>query len=63
MLSVGSDDKVSEGMVFNVSRGDTYVGEVKVVKVLPKMSGAVVTYRKNGAEIKANDDAKTTPLF
>ncbi|HAK96705.1 MAG TPA: hypothetical protein DCM87_17355 [Planctomycetes bacterium] len=63
ILSVGSDDKVVEGMVFIVHRDGKYLGDVKIVNVYTDMSGAEVVHVVNGAEIKEGDDAKTKQLL
>lgn len=63
ILSVGSDDKVVEGMVFIVHRDGKYLGDVKIVNVYKDMSGAEVVHVVNGAEIKEGDDAKTKQLL
>lgn len=63
ILSVGSDDKVAEGMVFIVYRDGKYLGDVKIVNVYKDMSGAEVVHVVSGAEIKEGDDAKTKQLL
>ncbi len=63
ILSVGSDDKVAEGMVFIVYRDGKYLGDVKIVNVYKDMAGAEVVHTVSGAEIKEGDDAKTKQLL
>jgi len=59
MLSVGSDDKVSKGMRFHISRQDSYVGEVRVDYVYPKSCSASFVLLKPGMSIEAGDSAAT----
>ncbi len=59
MLSVGRDDGVKPGMVFAVSRGATYVGDVRVRTVYKDMAGAESMYLVDGAEIREGDTART----
>jgi hypothetical protein len=62
MLSVGRDDGVTVGMVFAVSRGDQYVGDVRVRTVYKDMAGAQIIHLVNGAEIQEGDNARTKQL-
>ncbi len=59
VLSVGEESKVQPGMIFAVSRGNKYLGDVKVQTVYKNMSGARIIYLVEGAEIREGDDAVT----
>jgi peptidoglycan hydrolase CwlO-like protein len=59
ILSVGSDDKVVKGYTFSVSRGNAYLGEVKVDQVYPDRCSATIEFLVQGAQIKVNDKATT----
>ncbi len=63
IVSLGSDDGVVEGMVLFVSRGDTKLGDVRVVVTYKNMSGAEIFTMPNGPEIKEGDDVTVEPLF
>jgi len=59
VLSVGSDDKVSKGMRFHISRNGSYVGEVRVDVVYPKSCSASFVLLKPGMNIQVGDTAAT----
>ncbi|MBN2490643.1 MAG: hypothetical protein JXQ29_07330 [Planctomycetes bacterium] len=58
-LSVGSDDKVTKGMRFHVSRRGLYVGDVQVDNVYPKSCAARFIVLAPGREIAVGDTAQT----
>jgi hypothetical protein len=59
VLSLGKDESVKPGMVFRVSRGSQYVGEIQVRTVYKDMSGAQIVYLVEGTQIQEGDDAQT----
>jgi hypothetical protein len=59
VLSLGKDDKVEPGMVFAVSRGSTYLGDITIKQVYKDMSGGQIVYIVEGAQIREGDDAET----
>ncbi len=61
ILSVGSRDKVEKGMEFVISRGDSYIGKVRIANVYDDMSSAKILpgMTKDGGEIKVADAATT----
>ena len=58
-LNVGSDDKVSKGMTFEIWAGGQYKGQVRVDNVTPNMCSALVTLAVDGASIAEGDNAAT----
>jgi hypothetical protein len=56
VLSVGKGDGAKPGLIFRVSRGSQYIGEVRVTAVYKDMSGAEVEYVAQGCTIKEGDD-------
>lgn len=60
VLSIGREQKVETGYEFTISRGDKFIGKVKVLKVFPDLSGAEVLYTKEGEEIQQGDKATTS---
>ncbi len=59
ILSVGSDDKVKKGYVFQVYRGNSYLGEVVVDDLYPDHAAARIKFRVDGAQFRINDKANT----
>jgi len=59
MLSVGSDDGVSRGMRFHISRNGTYVGEVRVGHANRRSCRAGFIVLKPGMNIRVGDTACT----
>ena len=59
ILSVGSDDQVKKGYVFQVYRGDKYLGEVVVDDLYPDHCAARIKFRVNGVQFQINDKATT----
>ncbi|HVR76607.1 MAG TPA: hypothetical protein VMT52_19920 [Planctomycetota bacterium] len=60
VLSIGREQKVETGYEFTISRGEKFIGKVKVLKVFPDLSGAEVLYTKEGEEIQQGDKATTS---
>jgi hypothetical protein len=60
VVSLGKDEGVKPGMVFRVSRGNQYLGEIQVKTVYKDMSGAQIVYLVQGAQIQEGDDAQTS---
>ena len=58
-ISAGSTDGVRRGMVFQIYRGATYKGEVRVESVSEGACAAVVTTSVAGTEIMRGDKATT----
>ncbi len=59
ILNVGEKDQVKAGMEFVISRGDAYVGKVKVRNLYQDMSSAVVIPEMTKAPIQVSDMAQT----
>ena len=59
VLSVGQDDKVLAGFEFTVSRGDQFVGTVKVTRVTADLAGCEIVFTDGGALIQVGDDVET----
>ncbi len=59
ILSVGKKDKTRTGMEFVISRGDKYVGKVRVRNVYEEMSSAVILQDLTREPIQVNDVAQT----
>lgn len=59
-ISAGSQDGVRRGMVFQIYRGATYKGEVRVESVEEGVCSAVVTTAVDGAQIAKGDKATTS---
>jgi chaperonin cofactor prefoldin len=57
VLSVGSENGVKQGFEFTVYRGNLFVARVIVEKVLPKLCGCRIMYKKG--DIKSGDEAAT----
>lgn len=57
VLSVGEEDKVQVGREFTIYRGDSFVAMVKVIRLFPNLSGARVTWLKDGDQIRIGDKA------
>jgi hypothetical protein len=58
-LNVGSDAQVSSGMTFEIYRGGTYKGQVRVQKVLANTCSALITRLAQGQTITQGDSAST----
>ena len=54
-INVGETSGVVSGMTFMVYRGDTYVGDVKVMNVRAKEAGGKVTMVRPGHEVQRGD--------
>ncbi len=61
-LSVGSDDGILKGHEFNVTRGSSFVGKVKVVRVWPDRCVAISIPDYYKHPFEKNDLAKTITL-
>lgn len=61
ILSVGEKDKVTKGMEFVISRGDSYIAKVRVANVYDNMCSARIIsgMTKQGEAIKVSDAAST----
>lgn len=61
ILSVGERDKVTAGMEFIISRGDSYISKVRVANVYDDMCSARIVdgMTKGGESIKVSDNAST----
>lgn len=59
MLNVGSEQDVQRGFTFDIYRGSTYKGRVKVENVQGKYCSAVITDAKPGTTITQGDRAST----
>lgn len=61
ILSVGGRDKVTAGMEFVISRGDSYISKVRVANVYDDMCSARIVdgMTKGGESIKVSDNAST----
>lgn len=59
ILNVGSDQKVARGMTFDVYRGGTYKGRVRIENVQPKQASALVIQPVKGQKIAQGDSATT----
>ena len=61
ILSVGERDKVTAGMEFIISRGDSYISKVRVANVYDDMCSARIVdgMTKGGENIKVSDSAST----
>jgi uncharacterized FlaG/YvyC family protein len=58
-INAGSGDGVRRGMVFQIYRGATYKGEVRVESVTEGACAAVVTTSVDGTQIMTGDSATT----
>lgn len=58
-ILAGSSDGVQRGTVFDIYRGATYKGQVRVVEVTESACSAVVMTRVEGTTITAGDSATT----
>lgn len=63
MLSLGSEDGITKGMIFLVYRGSNYIGKIQVQGVFNKMCSAEVMHAwlKPGEKVRAGDDVATRP--
>jgi len=59
MLNVGSDNEVQRGFTFEIYRGSTYKGRVRVENVQGKYCSAVIIDAKAGTTIAQGDRAAT----
>jgi len=59
ILNVGAEQKVTRGMTFDVYRGGTYKGQVRVENVQPKQASALVIRPVKGQKIAQGDSATT----
>lgn len=59
ILNVGKKDKVKAGMEFTVSRGDKYIGKVRVRNIYEDMSSAVILRPLTKAAIEEADLVQT----
>lgn len=59
MLNVGSDNEVQRGFTFEIFRGSTYKGKVRVENVQGKFCSAVIIDAKAGTTIAQGDRAAT----
>jgi hypothetical protein len=59
-IDAGSRDGVQRGTVFDIYRGATYKGQVRVVEVSEGACSAVVTTLVDGTQIMTGDNATTT---
>lgn len=59
MLNLGSNAGVKIGFVFDIVRGDSYVGRVVVDQVYPNSSGGKITLKSGGRIPQAGDRATT----
>ena len=58
-LNVGSDAGVTAGMTFELYRGSTYKGQVRVQKVLNNMCSALIVRPVAGQTVGQGDSAST----
>jgi septal ring factor EnvC (AmiA/AmiB activator) len=59
ILDKGAQDDVKKGFTFEVYRGGTYLGRVKVDEVYPVHSSASIVLQAPGAAIQRHDQAST----
>ncbi|MCX7935797.1 MAG: hypothetical protein N3A66_11140, partial [Planctomycetota bacterium] len=59
ILNVGEKDKVRPGMEFVISRGDQYVGKVRVRNIYNDMCSAVILPEVTKKPIQIADTAQT----
>src|SRR6185503_11669374 len=57
VLSVGTDQKVREGFLFTICRGQKVVGKAQVIKVHDDLCGAGVFFTERGESIRVGDQA------
>lgn len=59
LLSCGADDRVEVGFAFSITRGRTFVGRVRVIRVMPDLAGCEVEFTAPDQTIQAGDLAAT----
>lgn len=59
MITIGSDDRILTDMVLIVSRGDKYLGEMRVVKVNPDSAVCIIIEASRQGTIQKGDDVTT----
>ena len=57
MLSVGVDDQVTQGLELTISRGNDYIGKVRVERVFADMCSARILPDLTKGDIREGDDA------
>ena len=60
MLTIGSNENVKEGTLFEIKRDDEYIATVKAQKIFPDMVACVIdqtTWNDNGLSINLGDSA------
>ncbi|MCY3018912.1 MAG: hypothetical protein NTW87_07785 [Planctomycetota bacterium] len=58
MISVGKQQDVKPGMIFTVSRGGSFVAQVRIDRTYPDMSSAKVVPGAGNGEIKVQDSVR-----
>jgi hypothetical protein len=61
VLVAGRDDGLELGRELTVTRGDSFVGKIQVIKVYPNLSAARIVSGRDGLAIQPGDTADTRP--
>ena len=60
VISAGREQLVQVGHVFTVSRGDSFIGKLEVIKVYPDLAGARIVWTADGQDVRRGDKVFTS---
>ena len=60
VISAGREQLVQVGHKFTVSRGDSFIGQLEVIKVYPDLAGARIVYTADGEDVQRGDKVFTS---
>ena len=58
-ISVGKDDGLREGHIMQVYRGDTYIGQIKIMKVAPDRAVGQIDKDLKRGQVRKGDHVTT----